>query len=379
LAELCRVFVFIAAVCTAISVGTPAHAVPSSAKVPPGITTYERGDGNGFADAKGLALYTVGSGQAQLCRDECTKTWTPFIAADGAAAVGEWSLVPRDNGTKQWAYQGRALFTYAFDAPGSVNGDGYLANTGVAAIGNVWRPVYHLMAMPPGMTVVAAQAEAWRVLANADGFTFYTSQNDAGGRSACVARCLETWKPVAAPLLARPSGPWSVITRDDGSRQWAYRGKPLYTYAHDIKPGDTLGEGIDKAWHAAAIVKAPEPPAGITVQYSERYSDLGRVFADSNGMTLYAYYENPARLPVICDTACMRTYWRPALVASGAIAHGPWSATTLGDGSRQWVYQGKALYTFAKDRLPGDMRGEKFGYPGDQAGSWGVIPVRPPS
>ena len=43
----------------------------------------------------------------------------------------------------------------------------------------------------------------------------------------------------------------TTITRDDGSKQWAFNGKPLYTYAQDQKAGDVMGEGFKGVWHAA--------------------------------------------------------------------------------------------------------------------------------
>ena len=46
-------------------------------------------------------------------------------------------------------------------------------------------------------------------------------------------------------------GGWSVIMRDDGSRQWAYRGKPLYAWIKDQKPGDRTGDGVLHVWHVA--------------------------------------------------------------------------------------------------------------------------------
>jgi predicted lipoprotein with Yx(FWY)xxD motif len=46
-------------------------------------------------------------------------------------------------------------------------------------------------------------------------------------------------------------GEWTVVTRDDGTKQWAHKGKPLYTFAKDSKPGETAGEGFNKVWHVA--------------------------------------------------------------------------------------------------------------------------------
>jgi len=42
-----------------------------------------------------------------------------------------------------------------------------------------------------------------------------------------------------------------VITRDDGQRQWAYKGKPLYGWAKDSKPGDRTGDGFNNVWRLA--------------------------------------------------------------------------------------------------------------------------------
>jgi predicted lipoprotein with Yx(FWY)xxD motif len=49
-----------------------------------------------------------------------------------------------------------------------------------------------------------------------------------------------------------PMGDYSVITRDDGSKQWAYKGRPLYAWKNDTKPGDITGDGfLNGAWHIA--------------------------------------------------------------------------------------------------------------------------------
>ena len=50
---------------------------------------------------------------------------------------------------------------------------------------------------------------------------------------------------------AKASGDWSVVTRDDGAKQWAYKGKPLYTWSKDAKPGDKTGDNVNSVWHTA--------------------------------------------------------------------------------------------------------------------------------
>ena len=90
------------------------------------------------------------------------------------------------------------------------------------------------------------------VLADSKGMTLYTSDRDTSGKSTCNGQCAMNWPPLAAGADAMSMGDWSVVTRDDGSKQWAYKGKPLYTFAKDTKAGDTIGDGAgNKNWHAA--------------------------------------------------------------------------------------------------------------------------------
>ena len=98
-----------------------------------------------------------------------------------------------------------------------------------------------------------AQAQAVKtqdgVLVNSAGMTLYTFDKDAGGKSACNDQCAKIWPPVTAAADAKASGDLSIITRDDGSKQWAYKGKPVYLYAKDAKPGDKTGDNFKDVWH----------------------------------------------------------------------------------------------------------------------------------
>lgn len=87
------------------------------------------------------------------------------------------------------------------------------------------------------------------ILVNSAGMTLYTFDKDAGGKSACNDQCAKIWPPVTATADAKASGDLSIITRDDGSKQWAYKGKPVYLYAKDAKPGDKTGDNFKDVWH----------------------------------------------------------------------------------------------------------------------------------
>jgi predicted lipoprotein with Yx(FWY)xxD motif len=76
----------------------------------------------------------------------------------------------------------------------------------------------------------------------------YFYDQDRGGRSFCNEGCDSARPPVLAPAAAKPMGEWTVIRRDDGQLQWAYRGHPVYTMYHDA-PNDPHGDGEGGVWH----------------------------------------------------------------------------------------------------------------------------------
>lgn len=88
-------------------------------------------------------------------------------------------------------------------------------------------------------------------LVGAGGMTLYTFDRDAAGsgKSACNGPCAANWPPLMASKA--PGGNYSVITRDDGMTQLAYKGKPLYYWSKDTKPGDKTGDGVNQVWHTA--------------------------------------------------------------------------------------------------------------------------------
>lgn len=90
------------------------------------------------------------------------------------------------------------------------------------------------------------------VLVNTAGMTVYTYDKDSpnSGKSSCVDACARNWPPVRAE--GAPPAPYSIVTREDGSRQLAYKGRPLYTFVKDKKAGEKMGDGVGGAWHVVA-------------------------------------------------------------------------------------------------------------------------------
>ena len=89
------------------------------------------------------------------------------------------------------------------------------------------------------------------VLTNTKGMTLYIFVRDEPGKSNCNGPCAEAWPPLMADAGGDAADKFSVITREDGSKQWAYKDKPLYLWSQDEKPGDTMGEGFFDSWLVA--------------------------------------------------------------------------------------------------------------------------------
>ncbi|MBS0446315.1 MAG: hypothetical protein JSR59_10240 [Proteobacteria bacterium] len=91
------------------------------------------------------------------------------------------------------------------------------------------------------------------MLVDKSGMTLYTFDKDVAGsgKSVCNGPCATLWPPAAASADAKPEGDLTIVTRDDGSKQWAYKGKPIYTYSNDKKAGDATGDNFKDIWHVA--------------------------------------------------------------------------------------------------------------------------------
>lgn len=89
------------------------------------------------------------------------------------------------------------------------------------------------------------------MLVNTSGMTLYTFDKDVAGsgKSMCNGPCATLWPPAMAAADAKPEAELSIVTRDDGAKQWAYRGKPVYLYSADKKAGDATGDNFKDVWH----------------------------------------------------------------------------------------------------------------------------------
>jgi predicted lipoprotein with Yx(FWY)xxD motif len=93
-----------------------------------------------------------------------------------------------------------------------------------------------------------ASTSIGKVMTTPQGSTVYTFDEDQIGKSNCYGECARHWPPVLAANGAQPYGRMSLAARQDGQEQWAYDGKPLYTYAEDAMHGDVKGQNAGKVW-----------------------------------------------------------------------------------------------------------------------------------
>ena len=92
------------------------------------------------------------------------------------------------------------------------------------------------------------------ILTSSYGKTMYTFDKDqaGSGKSECVSTCADNWPPVYVEPGIKISGDFSAITRANGQKQLAYKGKPLYFFVKDKNPGDKTGDNVNNVWHVVA-------------------------------------------------------------------------------------------------------------------------------
>ena len=97
-----------------------------------------------------------------------------------------------------------------------------------------------------GAAMAASGTVADGVLVGDKSMTLYTFDKDTAdsGKSVCNGPCATNWPPLMAAAADKADGSWSIISRDDGGKQFAYKGKPVYYWIKDTKAGDKTGDGV---------------------------------------------------------------------------------------------------------------------------------------
>lgn len=224
-------------------------------------------------------VYTPKGGKRFIAAAAGREDFKPIPAPAIGKVSGDWSILDDGTGQKQYAYQGKPLFT----APQSLN-DLEIASA------RAWEPVTVVKAPPVPAAIGTKLTLAGDVYTDRKGKTLYLFNCNAGGaigpgepRVTAVScdgpgdpaawmvalcgdgkECAKRWRPYLAPAGAKPEGEFSILditypmfTDMRGTlypadapkvRAWAYRGKPLFTYYEDEKPGDIWGHTIGGIW-----------------------------------------------------------------------------------------------------------------------------------
>lgn len=231
-----------------------------------------------WSSREGFALYTFGKDVKGVsnCAGTCLANWPPLLAGANDTADYPYSIIERSLGgsamARQWAYHGLPLYFFKNDtAAGQTNGKA-IANWQLA------RPI------PVALKTDASKGEfliGKGYLLNSQGaadqskagFTLYTFAKDTAGQSNCGTSCIGNWPPLYAAAEAQSAGDFSVVSRSDNTRQWAYKGQPLYFYAGDSAAGDIKGEITNWALATTAVKAASSSaPASSAAASSSTYS-----------------------------------------------------------------------------------------------------------
>lgn len=236
----------------------PAHFIPRSDVVlPPGFGLRDVEDAAGLVfiyQGDYVVYWFDGHPDEDACGLGCP--WEVIEASALAETLGDFSAVTRADGVKQWTYKSRPLYTFLGDrGVAAVNGAGIDPRWRVAHIARHYMPATVRVGESDRLGKILVTVPGGKTLYRRDAYIFQSGGGhtlrhgnpvrpavgrDIGTNALCANAC-EQWQPFIAPADAKPQAYWSVAKREDGRRQWVYKGFALWMYAGDAKPGDTTG------------------------------------------------------------------------------------------------------------------------------------------
>lgn len=391
-----------------LGLAAPAFAAEPPADAPAKIEISD--DGPLLVTPEGMTLYTYSADAAtpgkSVCSDKvntefadptagfgkyklpgaqfiksCTAVNVPFRAAADARPSGDWTLFDRADGSKQWVYRTRPLYTSIRDRkPGDRNGMG-----AGQAIRFGAQLAFASPDFPPGLELM--RYGDLLVLAS-DGKPLFTGRG-ARVQQAALGVGGSDFRPLAAPAIVTVGQDWSAVAAGPGRQQYAFRNKPLFTAPAGMTTLDVLDSGD---WEMIVYKRTAPLPKAVSTHYSPI---LGDIYTNREGRALYVFSCSspgngsgaPSGAPgcelpggpagywsALCGTGeeCARR-WRPYVAAPGSKPSGEWSITEVTDpvftdplGStypaslprvKVWAYRGRPAYMFHMDEAPGDIWG----------------------
>ncbi|WP_344795754.1 hypothetical protein [Litoribacillus peritrichatus] len=192
------------------------------------------------------------------------------------------------------------------------------------------------------------------LVTNTEGYTLYTFADDEGtGRSTCYDVCNTFWPPLEAGEFEELPAPFGIHVRDDGVRQVTYDNWPLYTFIHDLEPGDFNGHLFEGGglgmWFIIRDKNALHD--GLT--------KLRKINKKTKYLVLHQrpLYVNPAISS--CEGPCLDT-WTPAVVDLTEASE-PFGLVAVPFQEKlQLTYKGEPLYLFNFDHYVNVTVGRNF-------------------
>lgn len=249
------------------------HSTQYPPRIPPDVQLIHVSEGLALADLAGHALYVFGSdavGESR-CVENCLNHWQPFMPPLAARGFGDWTISVRNDGLRQWMFKKQPLY-FASEVPDTGNSNNRDSQ---------WRRAFYSIDLhPPGIKTF--RIETGPTFVTNAGMSLYVltrpriSTTDTTGTGKrvpagvgtatgveafipCEGSCLNDWKPLRAAGKVGKLGDWAPVSRPDGARQWAYKGRPVYLYAQDKVPGDRLGELLRLEDRSKGMWRLAEP------------------------------------------------------------------------------------------------------------------------
>ena len=199
-------------------------------------------DGDGFT----LYFFAEDVEGNSLCNGNCAGAWPAFFTEEIEVGTdldkADFATIEREDGSKQTTFKGWPLYYFAQDEnAGEINGDG---------LGDVWfvgKPDYSLMI---GEQSIEEQNQIHMV--SQEGNSLYFFLQDEENKSNCNDGCLANWPAFFDDSLILPSimneSDFTIFDRDNGEKQLAYKGMPIYFFANDNQRGDINGHQAGDVW-----------------------------------------------------------------------------------------------------------------------------------
>ena len=249
---------------------------------PPAFAVKTVATGRLLTNHVGFSVYMWDGDAANKsnCTGSCLNDWAPVLASQSAQSQGEWGVIERSPGVKQWTYRTKPVYTRVQDRRFRSLEGGDIAG---------WHNVYTQKWPNPPSEFTVQDSRIGQVLADKNGMTLYVYQcgDDALDQLSCdhptntqayrlaicgngdPALCNRTFPYVPAPVgvkvnnliwgtswidpqtgkLAKPNAPGALHV-------WTFRDRPVYTHGGDKKPGDANGDawgefnGFRNGWKA---------------------------------------------------------------------------------------------------------------------------------